>query len=410
VRSRVAVHSAVASEPDTTERRQLRMCWATQIRRVYEVDCQGRRNDAHRRNHHRAKRHHEDLAHLAKVAAATAMEGAGPGPPSHPTPAQHPGRRPLPPSTEPSTTSWCDHQTGRRLPEQGHVAARTPAMQRLPPPPCVRTRETAWTFREHRARMVHEQTKSREKGRISHAVEQDATCFSHPRLIVRAEIRKGQVKQKNETSGADPAPPMSGVRIEIGIGAKPEAGYLHCDIAYRPGVDCICDAAHLPFADHVASRVFNRHLLEHLDAETAAQAVREWHRVLRLGGVLDINVPDLAAHCIQLARPGSSRYLLRTYRTLVSNHEHALRSIFGWQQDQHHYHSWGYTADSLCRSLGQAGFCDIIRIDDGMFCNIRFVARKGTGDSTYRDRRPLPMRLRGAWNDFLALVLAKLTF
>ncbi len=196
----------------------------------------------------------------------------------------------------------------------------------------------------------------------------------------------------------------------MGIGAKPEAGYLHCDIAYRPGVDCMCDAARLPFPDQVASRIFCRHLLEHLDAETAAQAVREWHRVLPLGGVLDINVPDLAVHCIQLARSGSSRYMLRAHRTLVSNHEHALRSIFGWQQDQHHYHYWGYTTNSLCRLLAQAGFCNITRIDDGIFCNIRFVARKGVGDPTYKDCRPIPIRLRGAWNDFLALVVAKFTF
>jgi predicted SAM-dependent methyltransferase len=204
---------------------------------------------------------------------------------------------------------------------------------------------------------------------------------------------------------------VSGVRIEVGIGANPKAGYLHCDIVYRPGVDCVCDAACLPFASHVADRVFCRHLLEHLNALTALQAMREWHRVLQLDGVLDINVPDLAVHCIQLARPGVSHYMRRTYGTIVSNQEHALRSIFGWQQDRHHYHYWGYTADSLRRLLGAAGFCDITRIDDGMFCNIRFVARKGAGgDLTYRDRRPLPIRLRTAWNDLLALVVAKLTF
>ena len=38
VRSLVAVHSAVASEPDTAERKQLRKSWAALIRRVYEVD------------------------------------------------------------------------------------------------------------------------------------------------------------------------------------------------------------------------------------------------------------------------------------------------------------------------------------------------------------------------------------
>lgn len=200
------------------------------------------------------------------------------------------------------------------------------------------------------------------------------------------------------------------VRIEVGIGASPEAGYVHCDIAVRPGVDCLCHAACLPFADQLASKIFSRHLLEHLDRATAARAVREWHRVLRPSGVLDINVPDLASHCIQLARPGSSLYMRRTYGTLVSNQEHALCSIFGWQQDLHHYHYWGYTADSLSALLRQAGFCDITRIDDGMFCNIRLLARKGNGDWLYKDERPIPVRVRSTWNKFLSLVIARLTF
>ncbi|MGK2857335.1 MAG: hypothetical protein ACSLFQ_09020 [Thermoanaerobaculia bacterium] len=38
VRPAVAAYTAVASEPDTAERRQLRKNWAALIRRVYEVD------------------------------------------------------------------------------------------------------------------------------------------------------------------------------------------------------------------------------------------------------------------------------------------------------------------------------------------------------------------------------------
>ncbi|MGK2858304.1 MAG: hypothetical protein ACSLFQ_13970, partial [Thermoanaerobaculia bacterium] len=38
VRPAAAVHSAVASEPDTAERKPLRKNWAALIRRVYEAD------------------------------------------------------------------------------------------------------------------------------------------------------------------------------------------------------------------------------------------------------------------------------------------------------------------------------------------------------------------------------------
>jgi len=93
VRSLVAGHSAVGSEPDTTERKQLRKCWAELIRRIYEVDpllcaCGATMRIVAIITERRLIT--KILAHLAKVAAATATEGSGPGPPRHPPPGPAP--------------------------------------------------------------------------------------------------------------------------------------------------------------------------------------------------------------------------------------------------------------------------------------------------------------------------------
>jgi hypothetical protein len=94
-RPAVAAHSAVASEPDTAERRELRKNWAALIRRVYEVDplvcpCGATMRIVAVITERSVIT--KILAHLAKVSAATsATEGAAPGPsrppPTGPAPA-----------------------------------------------------------------------------------------------------------------------------------------------------------------------------------------------------------------------------------------------------------------------------------------------------------------------------------
>ncbi len=69
-----------------------------------------------RRDHHREERHHKDPRAPGESGRGNRDGGSGPGPP------RPPGRRPLPPSTEPSETGWREHRTGRSSLEQAHPA------------------------------------------------------------------------------------------------------------------------------------------------------------------------------------------------------------------------------------------------------------------------------------------------
>jgi len=87
--SAAAVHSAVASEPDTAERRRLWKSWAALIRRVYEVDpllcvCGVTMRIVAVITERSVIT--KILAHLGKVAATTATEESGPGPSRPPPP------------------------------------------------------------------------------------------------------------------------------------------------------------------------------------------------------------------------------------------------------------------------------------------------------------------------------------
>ena len=78
------------------------------------------------------------------------------------------------------------------------------------------------------------------------------------------------------------------VRLNIGAGDKRIPGYTDIDI--KTGTD----ARHLPYADGSVDEVYASHILEHFDYDNGVgEALREWVRVLRPGGMLRISVPDV---------------------------------------------------------------------------------------------------------------------
>ncbi|MGK2858300.1 MAG: hypothetical protein ACSLFQ_13950 [Thermoanaerobaculia bacterium] len=161
VRPAVAAYTAVASEPDTAERKQLRKNWAALIRRVYEADplvcaCGATMRIVAVITERSVIT--KILAHLAKVAAASATEG--------------------------SATGWCDHRTGRGLfgPVHSPAQARRRRPSRLAP--TAATRETASTFlaivSKSSARMEIAATNSRNRSPWTRA----RNAFSYPSLAV----------------------------------------------------------------------------------------------------------------------------------------------------------------------------------------------------------------------------------
>lgn len=81
-------------------------------------------------------------------------------------------------------------------------------------------------------------------------------------------------------------------------------GYVNIDFDH-PTADLKADVSALPFGDDTVEYIIAHHILEHfragtyephlsnpLNPKTALEAVLEWRRVLKVGGKLDIKVPD----------------------------------------------------------------------------------------------------------------------
>jgi predicted SAM-dependent methyltransferase len=118
-----------------------------------------------------------------------------------------------------------------------------------------------------------------------------------------------------------------------------------------PGTDHVGNANDLSrFSDDIFDVVYSSHVLEHMDYQGELQsALREWLRVLKPAGFVEISVPNLEA----LAR-------LMLDKSLTSEqHFHVMRIIFGGHMHPHDYHQVGFTETILKDLLSEAGFVDI---------------------------------------------------
>ena len=83
------------------------------------------------------------------------------------------------------------------------------------------------------------------------------------------------------------------MRLEIGAGERPHPDYdLHVDVLALPGIAVRCAVDRLPFTTGSLDALRANHVLEHQSYELVTETLREWARVLRPGGRVDIGVPD----------------------------------------------------------------------------------------------------------------------
>jgi SAM-dependent methyltransferase len=81
--------------------------------------------------------------------------------------------------------------------------------------------------------------------------------------------------------------------LEIGPGDERIEGFETLNIFRGPGVDHVCDASKpLPFKDNAFDLIYASHVLEHIVWYQTEAALREWIRILKPGGVLEVWVPD----------------------------------------------------------------------------------------------------------------------
>jgi predicted SAM-dependent methyltransferase len=140
-------------------------------------------------------------------------------------------------------------------------------------------------------------------------------------------------------------------KLHLGCGKKRLPGYVHVDS--RPDVkpDVVAKAEDLSrFADGTIEVVYACHLLEHFKFHDVVGVLKEWKRVLMVGGVLRLSVPNTGTMCVLYARDGVDLDTMRW-------------AIMGGQDYPENFHLSIWDYKSLGNALKQAGFTNYRRWD-----------------------------------------------
>jgi predicted SAM-dependent methyltransferase len=133
------------------------------------------------------------------------------------------------------------------------------------------------------------------------------------------------------------------LRLDIGSGPNPKDGFMGVDMFMDDPLIVKAPMWSLPYDDNTVEEIYSSHALEHVGRQQIKPTLEEWHRVLKPGGRLTLEVPDLRWGC----------------RNFLNNQEDlwAFEVLFGNQDvEDGQFHKWGFTPGSLCNYLRQAGF------------------------------------------------------
>lgn len=160
--------------------------------------------------------------------------------------------------------------------------------------------------------------------------------------------RRGEAKQETtEKVVLSPEKLEDAVRLNLGCGHVPLAGFVNVDMRQLPGVDIIAPIDDIPVRPGTVSEIFSSHLLEHFPQEELRRRLLPyWVSLLAPGGLFRAVVPDGEA---MLAKAAEGSYPFHDFREV----------LFGSQDYTGDFHYNMFTPASLSDLLGEAGFDEI---------------------------------------------------
>jgi SAM-dependent methyltransferase len=151
----------------------------------------------------------------------------------------------------------------------------------------------------------------------------------------------------------------STIRLNLGCGDKILPGYINVDVVEsRAGKkpDVICDLHHLSeFPSDFADEILAVHVIEHFWQWEVIDILKEWARVLKPGGKMILECPNLIS---------AAEEFLKNPDIAALGGQQGQRSMWvfygdpGWR-DPLMIHRWGYTPRSLAAIMNEAGLTEL---------------------------------------------------
>ena len=215
---------------------------------------------------------------------------------------------------------------------------------------CLTVREKGYkVYINHDAKLIHYEGKSQEIAKRENQDNFRNTNIKNKTLFHKLWDKR--IKKLNKVSSVLNMTATDNVKnIEVGGGENPlYPKYTQVDLRKLPGIKYQNDVRVLPFASNSISNICACYILQCLSQEEAIVALREWFRVLRPGGKLELHVPDL-------------NKIIKTF--LATEDERVLVEIYGQQQNEIDYYKHGWTFQTLDILLSKVNFIRVSYISN----------------------------------------------
>lgn len=132
------------------------------------------------------------------------------------------------------------------------------------------------------------------------------------------------------------------MRLNLGSGNHPLGDdYINIDIVNEKA-DLICDCTKLIFASNSIDRIETYHMIEHLEQVIFIKAVLHWYDILKPGGLLIIECPDIRKAMLWYLEGGRETEM--------------MFALYGGHRYEYDAHLWGYDPKTLTEIMERAGF------------------------------------------------------
>lgn len=216
--------------------------------------------------------------------------------------------------------------------------------------------------------------------------QKDIEQFFSTTAIGKAWEEAIMMRHNTQTATQYEPRPSEIKRLNLGCGDKILPGYVNVDVVEnRAGKkpDVLCDLHKLePFEDNSVDEILAVHVVEHFWRWEVLDILKEWTRVLKPGGKMILECPNLLSACEEF---------LKNPEAAASGGPEGQRSMWVFYgdprwQDPYMVHRWGYTPQSLANLMGEAGLVNA-RQEPAQYKlreprDMRIVAEKPATEST----------------------------
>jgi predicted SAM-dependent methyltransferase len=137
------------------------------------------------------------------------------------------------------------------------------------------------------------------------------------------------------------------LKIDIGAGIRnkkaPLDEWTHLDVFPDDHMEIVCDFGHIPIENGEVDEIYSGDVIEHIEMGRRDEVLKEWNRILKIGGVFTGSTPNLHSTMMRYASGELSM-------------EDAYGALYGSQETSYQQHYTTYTTKTLKALLEKYGF------------------------------------------------------